>query len=78
MNHKKLRRAREILGLSREELAAVMETDPSTVKRWEMDPAMKSARPAPARVVRLMEAYLSGFRPKDWPASQPKSDRLEE
>ncbi|MEP2533524.1 hypothetical protein [Shimia sp.] len=37
------------------------------IYRMEMDPAKSTARPPPARVIRLYRAYLAGHRPPDWP-----------
>lgn len=67
MTNEELRSARERLGLTPAETATMMEVDTSSVHKWERDPTLASARPAPARVVRLMNAYLSGYRPDDWP-----------
>lgn len=62
-----LKRARLALGLTRAGMARMTETDVSSVKRWEMDPAASTARGAPMRVGRLISAYLDGWRPDDWP-----------
>ncbi len=67
MNHEELRAAREKLGLSPAEAAALTEVDLSSVYKWEREPGLKTHRPAPARVARLLQAYLSGYRPDDWP-----------
>lgn len=70
VTHEALRDARVELGLTRVGMAAMTDTDPTTVKRWEMDPTNKTARPAPARVTRLIQAYLAGWRPADWPQEE--------
>jgi len=67
MNHDELRQARETLGLTPAEAATLLDTDPTTVHRLERDPALPTARKAPARVIRLYRAYLDGHRPDDWP-----------
>ncbi|AIT13257.1 transcriptional regulator [Ruegeria phage DSS3-P1] len=67
MNHEALRKARETLGLTPEEMARLTEVDVSSVYKWERDPGKTTARPAPVRVARLMGAYLDGWRPGDWP-----------
>jgi len=66
-DHKAIRKARKILGLSQIELAMLLETDAQSVSRWEMSPDMITARKPPVRAVRLIQAYLDGFRPDDWP-----------
>ena len=68
MNHLEIKAARRDLGLTQRELGDMLETDAQTVRRMEMDPefAITARQPAP-RMVRLIEAYLSGYRPEDWP-----------
>lgn len=67
MTPRQLKKARERLGLTLVEAAKIMETDVSTVGRWERDPKKPSYREAPARVAQLYEAMLYGWRPRDWP-----------
>ncbi len=76
MNHTDLREARKSLGLTPQQMADLTEVDVSSVYKWERDPAMKTARPAPVRVARLVQAYLSGFRPADWPEKPVVYDPL--
>lgn len=73
-----LRSARAVLGLTQEEVAALMETDKTTVQKWERDPGLPSHRPAPVRVARLYRALLDGWRPDDWPRPIPLDDDLED
>jgi hypothetical protein len=48
-------------------LARMLETDTQTIQRMEMrSDAATARRPAP-RMLRLIEAYMGGFRPADWP-----------
>lgn len=59
--------ARHKLGLSVADLARLLDTDAQTVRRMEQrDDASTFRKPAP-RMVRLIEAYLAGYRPSDWP-----------
>lgn len=67
MTPDQIKEARQSLGLSVADLAAVIETDPQTVRRMEMDPDANTARRPAARMVRLIRAYLAGYRPDDWP-----------
>ena len=62
-----LREARRALGLTQAQLAAMLDTDMQSVRRMEMAPERSTARPPPPRVVRLLRAYLDGYRPGDWP-----------
>jgi len=69
MNHIELKAARQSLGISLSAIATLLDTDADSVRRMEMEPhRSKHRRPAP-RMVRLIEAYLAGYRPADWPKS---------
>lgn len=67
MNHEQVKRARQALGLSVAGMAAMLDTDPQSVRRWEMPPDRSTSRDLPPRAARLIRAYLNGFRPIDWP-----------
>lgn len=67
MTPDQIRKARKQLGLTQMQMAAVLETDAQSIRRMEMQPDAATHRPLPARARRLIEAYLSGFRPPDWP-----------
>jgi DNA-binding transcriptional regulator YiaG len=67
MNHTEIKAARQALGLSLSQFAAVLDTDPTTTRRLEMDPRHSTARAPAPRMVRLVRAYLDGYRPNDWP-----------
>ena len=63
-----IKHARHTLGLSVSDLARLLDTDPQTVRRMEQsETASTFRRPAP-RMVRLVRAYMMGYRPPDWPA----------
>lgn len=64
-----LRGARTELGLSVMQMAALLETDAQTIRRMEQTPLAKTFRKPASRMVRLLRAYLCGYRPKDWPES---------
>ena len=58
--------ARRVLGLSSQQLADVLGyTSGAAIRQFESEGA--GARPIPPRVEKLIVAYLSGYRPKDWP-----------
>jgi len=61
------RAARRQLGLTQTQLARVLDTDPQSVRRIEMDPSRSTSRTPAPRMIRLMQAYLDGYRPSDWP-----------
>ena len=61
-----IKEARHKLGLSVAKLAELLDTDPQTIRRMEQsETANTFRRPAP-RMVRLISAYLEGYRPADW------------
>lgn len=63
-----IKQARHAMGLSVADLARLLDTDPQTVRRMEQsETASTFRRPAP-RMVRLVQAYMMGYRPPDWPA----------
>lgn len=67
MTPDEIRQARQSLGLSVAQMAAALETDPQTVRRMEYEPSASTHRPPASRMVRLLRAYLDGYRPPDWP-----------
>ena len=67
MDHADIKLARQALGLSLSQFAAVLDTDPTTTRRLEMAPHNSTARQPAPRMVRLVTAYLDGYRPADWP-----------
>ena len=63
-----IKQARHAMGLSVADLARLLDTAPQTVRRMEQsETASTFRRPAP-RMVRLVQAYMMGYRPPDWPA----------
>ena len=67
MNHAEIKAARQALGLSLSEFAEMLDTDPTTTRRLEMAPHNSTARQPAPRMLRLIQAYLDGYRPNDWP-----------
>jgi transcriptional regulator with XRE-family HTH domain len=67
MTPDQIRKARLTLKLTQAQMAAMLETDEQSVRRWEMQPEAATHRPLPARARRLIGAYLSGYRGEDWP-----------
>lgn len=65
--HDVIRAAREQLGLTRAQLGALLEVDAQTVQRMEMPPDRATHRKPASRMLLLIEAYLRGYRPPDWP-----------
>lgn len=72
MTPKEIKEARNALGLTQSQFATVLDTDAVTIRRMEMDPSKKTARRPAVRMVRLIQAYLDGYRPGDWPPPRGK------
>ena len=68
MTADEIKEARQKLGLSAPQLAALLDTDPQTIRRMEQSEAAKTFRRPSPRMVRLLRSYLDGYRPSDWPA----------
>lgn len=62
-----LKQARRTLGLSVADLAAMLGVAPSHLRRMEMQPGKEAHRPVRETTQRLVQAYLDGYRPPDWP-----------
>jgi DNA-binding transcriptional regulator YiaG len=59
--------ARQTLGLTLKDFSVMLDTDASTIRKMELkEESSQYRRPAP-RMVRLIMAYLKGYRPPDWP-----------
>jgi len=59
--------ARQALGLTLKDFSVMLDTDASTIRKMELqEGSSQYRRPAP-RMVRLIMAYLNGYRPVDWP-----------
>lgn len=68
MTSNDIKEARRKLGLSISDMAKALETDVSTVRKMELPEASAQHRLPARRMVRLIRAYLDGWRPTDWPA----------
>ena len=67
MTGPELRKARESLGLSINQLATLLEMRPDTLRHMEMPEHMSSAEPVGRRTKMIVQSYLDGYRPKGWP-----------
>ncbi|WP_321829785.1 hypothetical protein [Thalassovita sp.] len=59
--------ARVTLGLTQAQLGKMLDTDGQTVRRMEMPEGANTHRKPAVRMIRLIRAYLQGYRPSDWP-----------
>ncbi len=67
MTYLKIKAARHDLGLSVREFGQMLDTDASTIRKMETAPDKSQHRKPAPRMARLITAYLSGYRPDDWP-----------
>ena len=67
MTPAEIKEARQKLGLSSHQLASLLETDPQTIRRMEQSETANTFRKPAPRMVRLIRAYLDGYRAADWP-----------
>lgn len=67
MTPDQIKAARHTLGLTGAQLAQMLDTDPRSVRAMESPPETRQHRKPAPRMVRLIEAYLAGYRPRDWP-----------
>lgn len=67
MKANEIKQARQELGLTQSELGRLLDTDGQSVRRMEMHESASTSRKPPPRLVRLLRAYMDGYRPSDWP-----------
>ena len=60
------REARRKLGLTLTQLAAILDTDPRTIRKWEAINGNSARSPNPV-ASRVMGWMLEGYRPPEWP-----------
>lgn len=67
MTPEQLKEARLKLGLSVIQLADMLGLSHQHARRLTVDPNKKSSRRLDDTAARLLQAYLDGYRPADWP-----------
>jgi len=73
MTPTEIKEARQTLGLSVKGLAQMLDTDGSTIRKMETSPDKSTHRKPAPRMMRLITAYLDGYRPTDWPSPSQKT-----
>lgn len=68
MTHDEIKAARQTLGLSVNDMARLLGHAPVHQRRLESAEDVDMHRVARPTTVRLLRAYLDGYRPADWPA----------
>ncbi|MDE2103789.1 MAG: helix-turn-helix domain-containing protein [Patescibacteria group bacterium] len=64
MTPAQFKKARHKLGLSASELADILGVDARTIRRWEAEPALETARPPHPTAAKVMKWLLNGFDPQ--------------
>ncbi len=67
MTSAEIKAVRQWLGITVSQLAVLLDTDPQTIRRMEQSETANTFRKPAPRMVRLLRAYLDGYRPADWP-----------
>jgi len=67
MTPSQFKQARQALGLTQAQLGTLLDTDGQSIRRVEMDSDTSTGRKPAPRMVRLLEAYVEGYRSSDWP-----------
>lgn len=67
MTPQQFKAARHRLGLSVNQMAAMLGVDPVQVRRMAITEDKGSHRPVMPTTERLLQAWLAGYRPRDWP-----------
>jgi len=60
--------ARVSLGLTQAQLGVILDTNPTTIRRWEAAPDQSMARPPNPVACQVLRWMLNGFRPPEFPA----------
>lgn len=67
MSPSNVKETRHRLLLSVSGLAQMLDTDASTIRKMELTEGSSQHRKPAPRMIRLMDAYMRGYRPHDWP-----------
>lgn len=67
MTAEQFKAARIKLGLSVAQLAEILDTNASTISRWEAPESATTKTPLNPTAARVMQWLLDGFRPPQWP-----------
>ena len=59
--------ARRRLGLTQAELAEILGTNDTTIRKWEAPAGASTSRPPNPIACRAVGWLLAGFRPPEWP-----------
>lgn len=69
MSPLEFKEARISLGLSQAQLGAILNTNPTTIRKWEAEADRSTSRNPNPVAAQVMRWLLDGFRPPEWPSS---------
>ena len=67
MEHDEFKAGRRRLGLTQKQLGQILDTAPTTIRKWEMPDDNSTARGVNPIAARVMRWMLAGFRPPEFP-----------
>ncbi|MEM9050285.1 MAG: helix-turn-helix transcriptional regulator [Pseudomonadota bacterium] len=68
MTPEQFKEARRKLGLTQAQLGTILDTSPTTIRKWEMSEDKSTARGPNPVACQAMRWMLGGYRPPEWPA----------
>jgi transcriptional regulator with XRE-family HTH domain len=75
MKPHEFKEARHKLGLSLNQMADMLGLQSNHVRRLEFPEESNQRRPVMEQTRRLLQAYLEGYRPPDWPTESRRPGR---
>lgn len=70
MTSEEFKKARRELGLTQSQLGVILDTNPATIRKWEMNGDRSTSRAPNPVASRVMAWLLRGFRPPEFPATK--------
>ena len=67
MTSDEFKKARRELGLTQSQLGVILDTNPATIRKWEMNGDRSTSRAPNPVAARVMSWLLHGFRPPEFP-----------
>jgi DNA-binding transcriptional regulator YiaG len=69
MTPHEFKEARITLGLSQAQLGEILNTNPTTIRKWEAESDRSTSRKPNPVAVQVLRWLLDGFRPPQWPVN---------
>jgi DNA-binding transcriptional regulator YiaG len=66
MTPTEFKKARQSLGLTREELASILNVTPSAIRKWEAPDGYSTARSTNPIACKVMSWMVNGFKPSEY------------